>query len=155
FPGHGAVVGDTHKQSVMIDGKLTELPTFQSIIQKEQPIMVMVGHISVKNNPDGFNTEGGRPATTSRKLVTDLLRNQIGYQGIITTDAMNMQASKNFQDADWEAAKAGVDLILMPLNAANLNVRIADEIEKGTELGKQFESSVKRIIKLKLLQQRR
>jgi beta-N-acetylhexosaminidase len=155
FPGHGAVVGDTHKQSVMIDGKLTELPTFQSIIQKEQPIMVMVGHISVKNNPDGFNTEGGRPATTSRKIVTDLLRNQIGYQGIITTDAMNMQASKNFQDADWEAAKAGVDLILMPLNAAKLNVRIADEIEKGTELGKQFESSVKRIIKLKLLQQRR
>lgn len=153
FPGHGAVVGDTHKQSVMIDGKMTELATFQSIIQKEQPMMVMVGHISVKNNAEGYNTEGGRPATTSKKIVTDLLRNNIGFKGIITTDAMNMQASRNFQDADWEAAKAGVDLVLMPLNASKLNTKIATEIENKTELGKQFEMSIKRIIKMKLLQQ--
>lgn len=153
FPGHGAVVGDTHKQSVLINGKMTELKTFDNIIKKDKPVFVMVGHISVKNNPEGFNTEGGRPATASRKIITDLLRNQLNFQGIITTDAMNMQASKNFTDADWESAKAGVDLVLMPLDAAKLNKQIAAEIEKGSALGKQFEASVKRILRLKVISQ--
>lgn len=153
FPGHGAVIGDTHKQSVFINGKMTELSTFQSVINSAQPIFVMVGHITVKNNPDGFNTENGRPATTSRKIVTDLLREKLDYKGIITTDAMNMQASKNFPGADWEAAKAGVDLVLMPLNAKSLNQKIAKELEAQSVLGKQFEQSVKRIIRLKILQQ--
>ncbi|MNE94487.1 putative lipoprotein YbbD precursor [compost metagenome] len=76
----------------------------------------------------------------------------MGFKGIITTDAMNMQASKNFPDADWEAAKAGVDLVLMPADPAKLNRLIAAEIAKGSAMGKQFEASVKRVIKLKLLQ---
>lgn len=153
FPGHGAVSGDTHKQSVYINGKMTELATFEKVMTQSNPVLVMVGHISVKNNPDGFNTEGERPATTSHKIVTELLRNKMGFKGIITTDAMNMQASKNFPDADWEAAKAGVDLVLMPANPDTLNKKIAAELGKGTALGKQFELSVKRIIKLKLLMQ--
>ncbi len=153
FPGHGAVTGDTHKQSVAINGVMIELNTFKNVIKKSNPLFVMVGHIAVKNNKDGFNTEGGRPATTSKKIITDLLRNQIGFNGIIVTDAMNMQASKNFPDADWEAAKAGADLVLMPLDAAKLNKKIATEIEKGGELGKQFEASVKRIIRLKIISQ--
>ncbi|OJV52919.1 MAG: hypothetical protein BGO31_03965 [Bacteroidetes bacterium 43-16] len=153
FPGHGAVVGDTHKQSVAINGKMTELKTFEQIIKKDQPVFVMIGHISVKNNPEGFDTENGRPSTTSKKIITDLLRNKLKFQGIITTDAMNMQASKNFPDADWEAAKAGADLVLMPLDAARLNKQIAAEIEKETVLGKQFEASVKRILKLKIVSQ--
>ena len=66
---------------------------------------------------------------------------------------MNMQASKNFPDADWEAAKAGADLVLMPLDAGKLNQKIAAEIEKGSELGRQFEASVKRIIRLKIVSQ--
>lgn len=153
FPGHGAVVGDTHKQSVLINGKMTELKTFDNILKKDKPVFVMIGHISVKNNPEGFNTEGGRPATASKKIITDLLRNKLDFQGIITTDAMNMQASKNFTDADWEAAKAGADLVLMPLDAARLNKQIAAEIEQGSALGKQFEASVKRILRLKVISQ--
>jgi beta-N-acetylhexosaminidase len=152
FPGHGAVTGDTHKQSVFINGKMTELATFEKVMNQSKPVFVMVGHISVRNNPEGFNTENDRPATTSRKIVTELLREKMGFKGIITTDAMNMQASKNFPDADWEAAKAGVDLVLMPADPAKLNRLIAAEITKGSALGKQFEASVKRMIKLKLLQ---
>ncbi|RYD99273.1 MAG: glycoside hydrolase family 3 protein [Sphingobacteriales bacterium] len=153
FPGHGAVVGDTHKQSVLINGKMTELKTFDNILKKDKPVFVMVGHISVKNNPEGFNTENGRPATASKKIITDLLRNKLNFQGIVVTDAMNMQASKNFTDADWESAKAGADLVLMPLDAAKLNKQIAAEIEKGSALGKQFEASVKRILRLKVISQ--
>lgn len=154
FPGHGAVTGDTHKQSVSINGVMIELGTFKNVIKNSHPLFVMVGHIAVKNNKDGFNTEGGRPATTSKVIMTDLLRHQIGFKGIIVTDAMNMQASKNFPDADWEAAKAGADLVLMPLDAAKLNKKIAAEIESGSALGKQFETSVKRMIRLKVLSQK-
>lgn len=153
FPGHGAVTGDTHKQSVAIKGKMTELPTFDRLIKEHQPLMVMVGHISVSGNPEGYNTENNRPATTSPRIMKDLLRDSLGFRGIIVTDAMNMQASKNFPNADWEAAKAGADLILMPLNPAILNKKIADEIAKGSALGKQFEASVRRIVRLKLAKQ--
>ena len=154
FPGHGAVKGDSHKQSVYIDGKMTELETFKTVIKESSPMFVMVGHIVIKNNPEGYNTENGRPATTSKKIITDLLREKMGFKGIIVTDAMNMQASKNYPDSDWEAAKAGADLILMPLNASALNKKISKELESNSNLGKQFEASVKRMIRLKVLSQK-
>ncbi len=152
FPGHGAVVGDTHKQSVSINGPLTELNTFTQVLEQSHPLFVMVGHIAVKNNAEGYNTENGRPATTSHKIITELLREKLNFKGIIVTDAMNMQASKNFPNADWEAAKAGADLILMPLNATKLNQQIAATLAKKEDhLAKQFEASVKRILRLKVL----
>src|SRR5690606_8892381 len=81
FPGHGAVKGDSHKQSVYIDGDLTELPTFKNIIQSsEPPVAVMVGHIVVRNN-DKYDT-GGLPATLSPVIVTKLLREELGFNGI-------------------------------------------------------------------------
>lgn len=151
FPGHGAVVGDTHKQSVFINGKMTELETFKNVIAKSHPIFVMVGHISVKNNSEGYNTENQRPASTSRKIVTDLLKKDIGFKGLVTTDAMNMAASANMPNADFEAVKAGVDLILMPLDPKGLHAKIQKELDQQTPLSKELELSIKKIIRLKLL----
>ena len=152
FPGHGAVVGDTHKQSVYIDGALTELPNFKALIQSEEtPVSVMVGHIVVKNNPK-YNTNG-LPATLSRVIVTDLLRNELHFNGIITTDALNMVAAAKVDNADWKAVEAGVDLVLMPKDAALLNKMIAAALNKNDAMSKQLEASVKRIIRFKLLTQ--
>lgn len=151
FPGHGAVVGDTHKQSVYINGAMTELNTFQQVIDKSNPIFVMVGHISIKNNPDGYNTENARPASTSRNLVTNLLKKDMKFKGLVTTDAMNMAASASMPNADFEAVKAGVDLILMPLNPKDLHAKIQKEFDHQTALSKELEQSVKKIIRLKLL----
>lgn len=150
FPGHGNVKGDSHKQLVFIDGAMTELPTFRAIIQSETPPMtVMVGHIAVRNNKQ-WGTDG-LPSTISRKIITDLLRGELGYQGIITTDAMNMLGVSKIPDADWKAVSAGVDLVLMPANPKALNARIAQELEKGGKLAMEIEKSVKRIIRLKLV----
>jgi beta-N-acetylhexosaminidase len=150
FPGHGAVKGDSHKQSVYIDGALTELPTFKQLIQSsEPPISVMVGHIVVKNN-EKYNTRG-LPATLSPVIVTDLLRNELGFKGIITTDALNMVAAAKIPDADWKSVLAGVDLVLMPKDARALNARIARALEEEGLLAKQLEQSIKRIIRFKLL----
>ena len=150
FPGHGAVKGDSHKQSVFIDGELTELNTFKSIIQSATPpVSVMVGHIVVKNNTQ-YNTDG-LPATLSRVIVTDLLRNQLRFKGIITTDALNMEAAAKVPDADWKAVQAGVDLVLMPKDAATLNKKIVSALAKKDAMSKQIETSVKRIIRFKVI----
>jgi len=150
FPGHGAVKGDSHKQSVFIDGDLTELNTFKEIIQSETPpISVMVGHIVVKNNA-AYST-AGLPATLSGNIVTKLLRNELGFKGIITTDALNMEAATKIPDADWKAVIAGVDLVLMPKDAKTLNSRIVRALQEKNELSAQLEKSIKRIIRFKLL----
>ena len=150
FPGHGAVKGDSHKQSVFIDGELTELPTFRKIIQSATPpVSVMVGHIVVKNNTK-YNTNG-MPATLSRVIVTDLLRNQLQFKGIITTDALNMEAAAKVPDADWKAVQAGVDLVLMPKDAAALNRKIVTALGQRDAMSKQIEASVKRIIRFKVI----
>lgn len=149
FPGHGAVKGDSHKQSVYIDGPLTELNTFKALIQSDAPpVAVMVGHIIVKNNPK-YNTNG-LPATLSPVIVTELLRKELGFEGIITTDALNMEAAAKVPDADWKSVLAGVDLVLMPANAKALNKRIADALAKNDTVSRQLETSIKRVIRLKL-----
>lgn len=152
FPGHGAVLGDTHKESVLISGKLSELGTFQKIIKDANPVFVMIGHIAVKNNLDGYNTEVGRNASTSYNIVTKLLKQQIAYKGIITTDAMNMGAATKVANGDWEAVKAGVDLILMPVNPKKLHAQMVAELQTNSALAQSMEQSIKKIIRLKYIQ---
>ncbi len=150
FPGHGSVKGDSHKQSVYIDGKLPELETFRSIIQSSHPpAAVMIGHIAVRNNKQ-YDTKG-LPATLSRTIITGLLREELNYKGIIVTDALNMVAASKIPDADWKAAIAGADIVLMPKDPQALNRKIVDALGKKDELAKQLEQSIKRIIKLKLI----
>lgn len=151
FPGHGAVVGDTHKERVWIDGSMKELETFRSIITSSNPLLVMIGHISVKNNPEGYNTPNGQPASISKNIVTDLLKKQMGFRGITTTDAMNMGAIKNIPNADFEAVKAGIDLVLMPNDPQKLHRQIVAALQANDELSRQIEVSVKKIILLKLI----
>lgn len=147
FPGHGNVKGDSHKELVYIDGELTELETFKSAI-KDGVIAVMVGHIAVKNNKS-FQTDG-LPATLSKKIVTALLRNQIGFKGLIITDALNMGALLKFDRPALNAAMAGCDILLMPTDELKLLNAIITEATKNPEFKKQIDNSVKRIIKAKI-----
>jgi len=150
FPGHGNVKGDSHKNLVFINGELTELSTFKELIQSDNPpYTVMVGHIAIKNN--GQYDTNGLPSTISRKIVTDLLRKELNYKGIITTDAMNMLGVAKVADADWKAIEAGVDLVLMPANPQALNARIVQALQNEGPLKAQIEQSIKRIILLKLI----
>ncbi|MBX9450112.1 MAG: hypothetical protein KL787_10515 [Taibaiella sp.] len=150
FPGHGNVKGDSHKELVFIDGELQELNTFRQIIQgNTPPLTVMVGHIAIRNN-DKYNTQD-MPSTLSRKIVTGLLRQELKYNGIITTDAMNMLAVSKVPNADWKAVEAGIDLVLMPANPQALNQRITEALQQKGALAQQIEASVKRIIRLKLV----
>jgi beta-N-acetylhexosaminidase len=91
FPGHGAAADDTHDGAATVERTLEEL-TAQELVPfqraaDEDVAFVMVGHLSVPNV-----TGDDTPATLSSYLVTDLLRRQMGYDGIVITDAMNMSA---------------------------------------------------------------
>jgi len=147
FPGHGYVKGDTHKNLVYIDGELKEIGVYRYLISKDVP-SIMVGHIAVKNNPK-YDTQG-LPSTCSRVIVTDLLRNELGFQGIIITDAMNMGGVQKVKDASLEAVKAGCDMILMPENEAQLIKDVVSLMEKDEKFKEQVHTSVKRILRYKV-----
>lgn len=148
FPGHGNVLGDSHKDLVFIDGNMTELETFKKIIDSSKVLAVMVGHIAVKNNSE-YDT-GGLPATLSKKIVTDLLRNKIGFKGLIITDALNMGAVTKFEKPSLRAALAGCDILLMPTDEIKLIDSMLIEMNKNIVFKKQVYDSVKRIIKAKI-----
>lgn len=148
FPGHGLVKGDTHKQSVYIDGELKELEIYKPLI-KSGVISIMVAHITVKNN-DRYHTSG-LPASCSRVIVTDLLKNELNFKGIIVTDALNiMKAVTILEKAPLKASMAGCDFILMPIDEVQTAQWILDEMKVNSSYRKQVYQSVKKILRLKI-----
>jgi len=147
FPGHGLVQGDSHSKLVYIDGVMQELDIYKPLIN-DGVISNMVGHIAVRNNQQ-YNTDG-LPASCARNIVTGLLKKQMGFKGLVITDAMNMGALRSIPNADLMAVKAGNDLILMPINEDKLIEDIVKLVQEDPAFGNQIKDSVKKIIRLKI-----
>lgn len=148
FPGHGAVKGDSHRQLVYIDSTLTEVDNFKKIIASVKPISIMMGHIAVKNN-SLYNTNS-MPASLSSIIINELLKNKIGFSGIVISDAMNMGAVKNIAGADYLAILAGNDLVLMPQNVELLHKKLVKDLLSNTAQKIKLEISIKKVLKLKI-----
>ena len=152
FPGHGATEGDTHEGYAYTNKtwgelEICELIPFQTGIEQEVP-MIMVGHISLPNV-----TGDETPASLSHEIVTKRLREQMGYDGVVVTDAMNMGAvAENYEPAEAavKALQAGVDLILMPEDFRAAYQGVMDAVEDGTLSKKRIDRSLGRILRLKL-----
>lgn len=148
FPGHGLVKGDTHKQSVYIDGPLQEVDNYKKII-KDGVLSIMIAHITIQNN-EKYGTDG-LPSSCSRKIVTGLLREEMGFKGIIISDALNiMKAVTILDNAPLLASKAGCDLILMPQHEEKTITSVIAAMEKDTAYQQQVEASVKKVLRLKV-----
>lgn len=147
FPGHGYVVGDTHKKLVYIDGDMLEVHNYDPLIEAGV-LSVMVAHIAIKNNPE-YNTND-LPSSVSRKIVTDLLKNEMGFKGLVVTDAMNMGGVASIPDCELKAAQAGCDLLLMPVDEEKALKDIVGEIAKDPQFKQQIYASVRKIIRLKI-----
>lgn len=147
FPGHGMVSGDTHKKLVYIDGDMQEVANYEPLI-KAGVLSIMVAHIAIKNNPE-YNTND-LPSSISRKVVTDLLKHQMNFKGLIVTDAMNMGGVASIENCELKAAQAGCDLILMPVNEEKAVMDIVGNLEKDEAFKKQIYASVRKIIRLKI-----
>lgn len=147
FPGHGLVEGDTHKKLVYIKGEMKEVKNYPPVIENGV-VSVMIAHIAVENNPK-YNTNG-MPASISKAIVTDLLREELQFKGLIVTDAMNMLGVANVADADVKAIEAGVDILLMPLDAGKAHQNILEKYLKDPSFKEQVDAACKRIIRAKL-----
>lgn len=152
FPGHGASADDTHDGFAYTDKTLEELEQSELIpfmaAQDGDIDMVMVAHISV---PEilGDTT----PCTLSQYMITNVLREKLGYEGLVITDAMNMGAITNSYDSNQtavEAIKAGSDLILMPADFEGAANAVAAAVESGEINIDSIDESVKKIIIKKL-----
>jgi beta-N-acetylhexosaminidase len=147
FPGHGLVSGDTHKSLQMIDGELKEIKNYPKLIQ-DGVLSIMIGHLAVANNAK-YNTKG-LPATLSSVIVTDLLRKEMGFKGLIVTDAMNMGGVTAVPQCDMKAVEAGNDIVLMPVNADKAFADILKKYRSNAEFKSQVDESAQRIIRMKL-----
>lgn len=151
FPGHGSTEGDTHEGFAYTNRSLDELMQSELIpfkdAMKAGADSVMVAHISVPN-VIGDNT----PCTLSEKMITDILRNQFGFEGLIVTDALNMKAiTKNYtpKDAAVMTVKAGADIVLMPLELETAIEAIKAAVLNGEIAEERIDASVRRILEKK------
>lgn len=147
FPGHGLVSGDTHKSLQAINGELKEIKNYPELI-KNNVLSIMVGHLAVINNPK-YNTNG-LPATLSKTIVQNLLRDEMKFNGIVVTDALNMGGVSSIPNCDVKAIEAGCDIALMPVNTDKAFKDIITKYRSDKEFKAQMDKSVKRIIRLKI-----
>lgn len=147
FPGHGFVKGDTHKELIFIDGEMKEVKNYVPLINNGV-LSIMVAHLAIKNN-EKFNTHG-LPSTCSKKIVTELLKDSLGFKGLVITDAMNMGGVVNVKHNGLKAAKAGCDQLLMPVDEEEVLFDILQEMKENAEFRNGIYNSVKKIIKLKI-----
>ena len=152
FPGHGDTVEDSHQGLAVSYKTLEELRSceflpFGSGIAADAEF-VMVGHIAVPNI-----TGNDVPASLSYKMMTEILRNDLGFDGIIITDALNMGAITdlyNAEEAALQAFQAGADMILMPEDFHTAYSGMLEAVESGEITKERLEASLRRILGLKL-----
>lgn len=147
FPGHGRVKGDSHKELVYLEKNLEEeIQIFKRIIDAGV-LSVMVGHIAVK---EGKYSTDGLPSTLSKKIVTDILKGELGFKGLVITDAMNMESVSKRNKPSLNAVIAGNDLILAPSDEGKLIFSIVEKMKTDEAFKQQIYRTVKKIIRIKI-----
>ena len=152
FPGHGDTDIDTHLElpSVTFNKQRfdsLELRPFRSAIDAAVK-SVMVGHIAAT----AFDTIPKLPATVSENIITKLLKNELGFDGLVVTDAMVMNGiSKQFEsgDASVRALKAGNDLLLMTPNVDTAITAVANAVKRGEISEERINISVRKLLQAK------
>ncbi|WP_040402892.1 glycoside hydrolase family 3 protein [Alkalibacillus haloalkaliphilus] len=163
FPGHGDTDVDSHLglPEVPHDRERleeVELYPFQRAMESGMD-MIMTAHVTFPQIDDttviseATGEEVMLPATLSYKVLTELIRDDMGYEGVITTDAMNMNAITDHfgpVDAAVRAVEAGSDIVLMPVGLEEVAEGLLDAIDSGDITEERIEASVERILTLKL-----
>ena len=151
FPGLGHSVEDTHIAMAVTDRtaeqfRAEEFAVFSAGIEAGADF-VMMGHISAPGLT-GDNT----PCTLSEAVVTDILREELGFRGVIITDAMNMGAITEYYQADEAAIlalRAGCDMILMPDDFELAYKGVLEAVQNGTISEERINDSLRRIYRIK------
>ena len=151
FPGHGNTDTDTHVDFASVPGdwnalSRTELAAFRGAMDAE-PGLVMSTHLWARALDDEAT-----PATFSRRALTDVLRDSLGFEGLITTDALNMGAIRKnygFPARIVRPVQAGADLVLMMLRPRDGIDAVVRAVEAGEISEAQIDASARRILTAK------
>ena len=152
FPGHGSTYVDSHtgyseSPRTIEELRSTEFLPFKAGIGAGVDF-IMVSHMTPVNA-----TTQKLPASISKEVITDMLINELGYKGIIITDSFSMGAiTENHTpgEAAEKAINAGVDMILMPSSIDETHSSLLASVENGQLSRERLESSVRKILALKL-----
>lgn len=152
FPGHGDTAVDSHKGMPRLDISrermdAVELVPFRAAIDAGVD-SVMTAHMAV---PAMESEE--IPATISRAILTDLLRKELGFKGLVVTDAMDMNGlSQELPpgEAAVRAIEAGVDLLLMPPNPGVAIKAVVEAVQKGRITEARIDASLRRLLSAKV-----
>lgn len=153
FPGQGSSSGDTHQGSVDIDSSISSLrkvdfKPFEAGIRAGADF-VMVSHISVSKV-----TETSEPASMSDLIMTTILRDELGFDGVIITDAFDMASITDeytAAEAAYGSIKAGADVVLMPQNLEEAYQGVLAHAKDGSLDEKRLDDAVLRILRLKFM----
>ncbi|MDY0089946.1 MAG: glycoside hydrolase family 3 N-terminal domain-containing protein [Flavobacteriaceae bacterium] len=152
FPGHGDTDKDSHHTlpTISFDKNRieeVELYPYRKMIKKGM-VSVMVAHLNVP----ALETRTNFPSSISYNIVTNVLQKELGFEGLIFTDALNMKGASNFKspgDIDLEAFLAGNDILLFPENVPVAVKKIADAYTNKTISEQRLAQSVKKILTYK------
>lgn len=152
FPGHGDTNTDSHLGIASIEHDRERLDTVELVpfvkAIKENIPSIMVGHISAPTL-----TGDHTPASLSKYMITDLLRNELKYEGVVISDSFRMKAITDYYDEKELGIlflEAGGDLILIPNSFKTTYEGILEGIEEGRLTEERINLSVKRILQMKL-----
>lgn len=152
FPGIGGTSDDTHDNEISVVNKTydelynTDLQPFITAINNNVS-MIMIGHSSYPKI-----TGDDLPASLSSKIISDILRTKLGYDGVVIIDAVNMGAlASNYSEKYiyTTAINAGVDIFIMPNGSKRVIDLIENEVNNGNISEETINKSVSRILKLK------
>jgi beta-N-acetylhexosaminidase len=154
FPGHGDTAADSHLSLAQVTGdrarlEAVELPPFRRAIEAGVDA-VMVAHVTVP----ALDPEPSRVATTSRAIVTGLLKEDMGFKGIVVTDALDMAGltrlyAKDIGRAAVESFKAGNDMLIIPADLDASYRSVLQAVRSGEISRPRLDESVRKILELK------
>jgi beta-N-acetylhexosaminidase len=152
FPGHGDTATDTHLDLAVIEHPRARLDAVELVPFKAAIAAGIDAVMSTHIRLPALDPTEGLPATLSRPILTGLLRQELGFDGLVFTDSMSMHAiSKRFapDKAAAMAVAAGVDVVLDPPDPDAALRGIREAVEKGDVLREQVDRSVERILRAK------
>lgn len=150
FPGLGSTSADTHEGRVELDKTLDELRAsdfvpFQQGIEAGADF-VMVSHVTASSLDDSV------PSSLSEKVITDILRGELGFEGVVITDALNMTAITEYYtsgEAAVMALEAGADVLLMPEDFEEAYQAVLTAVQEGRISEERIDESLERIYRVK------
>lgn len=152
FPGHGGFESNSHQGLSESNRTLEEMRSNEFIPFKmgidAGSDFVMIAHLSVPNI-----TGDSVPATLSKYIVSDLLKNDLGFNGVVVSDALNMGAIVEYYGADTAAImalNAGIDMLLMPENLDSAYNAILNAVKNGEVSEERINDACYRIISIKM-----